>query len=81
MSVNDHIYCPECKRIQPLVQTRLPGSDSSGHFTSPLDLLCGVCKLIIATTYTRSDEAAAARQAEQLIDSIRKRAARQNSGA
>jgi hypothetical protein len=73
--VNDQIYCPECRRIQPLVQDRLPGCDASGDFTSPLDLICEVCKLVVATTYTRSDQAAAAREAEELIDSVRKRAA------
>jgi hypothetical protein len=70
-AMNDHIYCDSCRRIQPLIQERLPGSDTSGEFGTPLDLICGECRLVITTTYTKTDEAAATREAERLIESLR----------
>lgn len=36
----NHIYCPECKAPKPLV-------------VNEGDLLCGVCRLVVATTTMR----------------------------
>lgn len=49
---NTHIYCDNCESIQPMLLDEMPGTDTSGKFIQPTDVLCGTCKLVIATTYS-----------------------------
>lgn len=46
------IWCSHCESVQPLVTDAMTGLDVSGRFQSPIDLMCGTCRLVIATTYT-----------------------------
>lgn len=49
----DSIYCEGCGEIRPLVMDEMPGKDVSGKFSRPTDMMCGDCKLVIATTYLK----------------------------
>jgi hypothetical protein len=48
---NSHIYCDNCASIQPMIVEPPSGDDVSGRFTDSSDILCGTCKLVLATTY------------------------------
>lgn len=48
-----YIWCPGCGEIHQLLTDAMPGSDVSGRFYDPEDLICDHCKLVIATTYRR----------------------------
>jgi hypothetical protein len=48
---NTHAYCPVCEAIRPVVYDEMDGTDVSGKFVSPTDIVCTECKFIIATTY------------------------------
>lgn len=50
------IWCDNCRAIQPLVIGPMDGTDVTGKFTKPADLLCGDCRLVIATTYAAPQE-------------------------
>ncbi len=56
---NSMIYCPACEDITPIwIDDMEPGIDTTGHFCHARDLMCGNCRLVIATTYRpRKEEA------------------------
>lgn len=47
-----HIWCSCCEAIKPLLVDEMPGTDVTGKFTHPTDLICGKCRLVICTTYS-----------------------------
>ena len=49
-----HVYCPECKNIQPSTFDELAGRDVSGEYEGA-DIVCDRCKLIVCTM-SRSPE-------------------------
>lgn len=46
-----HIYCNGCSSIEPLQIDEMPGTDTSGKFYHPTDLMCSTCKLVLKTVY------------------------------
>lgn len=56
--MNSYIWCPTCEEIREMVIDVMPGEDTTGKFTNPADLICGTCKLVIATTYSPKEGAA-----------------------
>lgn len=62
-----HIYCPNCDDVRPLLVDEMPGTDTTGQYDRPTDLICDVCKLVIATTYC---VAAVKRAPGKLVGSI-----------
>lgn len=49
---NNMIWCPTCEAIRPIwIDDHDPGIDVTGRFSHARDLVCGDCKLVIATTY------------------------------
>ena len=49
---NTHIWCDNCEAIKPLMTDEMSGRDVRGEFEKPTDLICGECRLVIATTYS-----------------------------
>jgi hypothetical protein len=47
-----HVWCEGCGCVRPLFVDVMGGTDVSGQFAEPTDLLCGVCRLVLATLYT-----------------------------
>jgi hypothetical protein len=47
-----HIWGDSCQAIQPLITDELGSTDTTGVCSNATDLVCGVCKQIIATTYS-----------------------------
>lgn len=45
------IWCESCGIVKPLVTDELSGPDVTGHFSGAVDLMCGTCRLVIATTF------------------------------
>ena len=51
-----HVYCDTCAKIQPAEREPLDVIDISGRFLGG-DLLCSVCKFVVATVYrSRAEE-------------------------
>ncbi len=45
------IWCDNCESIQPLKLAPMHGTNVTGEFAEPVDLLCAECRFIIGTTY------------------------------
>jgi hypothetical protein len=52
VNANTHTWCDFCEDVRPILEAEMGGDDVSGKFTNATDLLCGECRLVIATTYT-----------------------------
>lgn len=48
---NNMIWCSSCEAVRPILTDDMPGTDVTGQFHNPRDLVCGDCRLVIATTY------------------------------
>lgn len=48
-----HIWCTECRIIQPLIRDYMPADAKNFHAST--DLLCGECRFIIATVHHMDD--------------------------
>jgi hypothetical protein len=49
------IWCDSCDTVRPLAVDAMFGKDAQGKgFINPTDLMCGTCRLVIATTWDES---------------------------
>lgn len=46
-----HAWCLGCGSIEPVIIDRMDGKDVSGNFAAPTDVVCSVCRSVIATMY------------------------------
>ena len=53
MGTKTYIYCNFCADIVPLMRDRMTGTDASGKFIKPTDLMCSKCHYVIATVYKK----------------------------
>lgn len=49
-----HVWCNNCEEIQPAKLDVMSGTDRSGEFIKPTDLLCSKCFWIAATLYSKA---------------------------
>lgn len=49
------IYCDVCDKTQPMVPAEMAADHLNDH--AAMDLLCGECRLVIATLHARSEPA------------------------
>ncbi len=52
MNTHTHIWCEQCKRVQPLLVHDLHMDDVTGNYSSALNLQCAECGCVIARLYT-----------------------------
>lgn len=53
--MQSHIWCQNCRTVQPMKLDKMFGNDEAGKgFVNPTDLMCGECRYVIATTWDAS---------------------------
>lgn len=50
MEIPEYAYCPNCRKIRLIAAEPLKSQDTTGRFLGG-DLVCTVCRVIIATLY------------------------------